>query len=197
MALEIVAVLDTARVTSGIHVVASSFGALPALELWRLRPAALLSLTLAGGLPRFTSAKDYPAGLDAARIERLGAQLAGDRAMVLDMFFRSLFTRAERERPAYAGVKALRAAGPLPSFAGLAGTLDLLEGTDLRALFSDVRAPVQFITGDADPICPLSVIEPLRALQPMLRVDVMKGCGHFPFLSHPEEFNTVVRGFTG
>jgi pimeloyl-[acyl-carrier protein] methyl ester esterase len=69
-----------------------------------------------------------------------------------------------------------------------------LKSEDLRDILRQVSVPVQFVLGDADPICPLAVKGPLEKLLASLRVDVIKGCGHFPFLSRPEKFNALLEG---
>ena len=195
MADQLAGVIDGAGVVKDVVLAASSFGGLAGLELWRRRPLLFRSLVFAGSLPRFTAAADFPAGLDAARIRKLSAQFAGDRALVLDMFYRSLFTPKERESAAYARVKELRAGVPVPSKEALDAFLDILQGTDLRRTLSGVKVPVQFILGDQDYICPLTVAGPLKQILPSARVDVMPGCGHFPFLSYPSEFNGLLQDF--
>jgi pimeloyl-[acyl-carrier protein] methyl ester esterase len=53
--------------------------------------------------------------------------------------------------------------------------------------------PVDLIFGDADHICPLAVVDPLRMLCPQARFTVMPGCGHLPFLTKPEDFNALIK----
>ncbi len=176
-------------------VIASSFGGLVVLKALEECPALAERLILVGSSPRFTSDKDYPAGLNEVKIRKLADQFKGDTGSVLDMFFRSLFTRVERESPQYALIKELRAKAPLPSRDALLVMLDILEKEDLRSVLGQVSIPVHFIFGEDDSICPITLIEPLKALCPSATMDVVKGGGHFPFLSYPDEFNRLVRGY--
>jgi pimeloyl-[acyl-carrier protein] methyl ester esterase len=176
-------------------VIASSFGGLVVLKALEECPALAERLILVGSSPRFTSDKDYPAGLNEAKIRKLADQFKGDTSGVLDMFFRSLFTRVERESPQYALIKELRAKAPLPSRDALLVMLDILEKEDLRNVLGQVSIPVHFIFGEDDPICPTTLMGPLKALCPSATMDVVKNSGHFPFLSYPDEFNCLVRGY--
>jgi pimeloyl-ACP methyl ester esterase len=184
-------------VREGTAVVASSFGGLVALKLWEKAPQMFTSITFAGSMPRFTACDGFPAGLDQERIRKLSGQLQGDTAAVMEMFFRSLFTRQEREGASYREVKTLLQKIPVPSQEALQGFLDILASADLRDILKTVDVPVRFILGDGDPICPVVVAGPVKALCPTARVDVMSGCGHFPFLSKPDEFNVLLRELAG
>ena len=196
MAAGVVQVLWQAGVRQA-HFVASSFGGLVALEVWRRSPEVFSALTLTGSVPRFTPCDDFPAGLDVPKIRKLAGQFEGDVRPVLDMFFRSLFTMTERQSGQYARIKELRRAVGLPDRAALLSMLDILEQADLRDVFLKFDRPLQIVSGDQDYICPLAALAALRAMKPSARIDIFKGCGHFPFLSRPGEFNRVVREFAG
>ena len=176
-------------------IVASSFGGLVALKVCELFPDLVHRAVYAGALPRFTAVEGFPAGLDPERIRKLAGQFQGNVGTVLDMFFRSLFTRKEKERPRYFQVKEIRSSAPLPQREALFGVLDMLEKDDLRPQLAALDKPALFIFGDTDYICPLAVVEPLRQLCPSAQIEVLKDVGHFPFLSIPEVFNRRVERF--
>jgi pimeloyl-ACP methyl ester esterase len=196
IAQEIRAVMDREGVGQAFFV-ASSFGGLVALKFFEKYPDRVTGLSFAGSVPRFTVDTGYPAGLDAQKIRKLAAQLEGDAATVLDMFFRSLFTRSERDSLQYGLIKGLRKQAKLPGREALLAVLDVLERTDLRDVLGRVKVPVQFIFGDSDYLCPLELMKPLRALCPAAKFTVVESSGHFPFLSRPEEVNGLLREFIG
>ena len=185
-------VLDEQGMTEGVSVVASSLGGLLAMTLLGQRPKLIRTLTLVGSVPRFTATDDFPSGLSAAKIDKMSVQIDQDPGLTLDVFFRSLFTPAERESAQYALIKEARKGLPIPSREVLKACLRILKETDLRRELAQARVPVQFILGDGDFICPLTVVEPLKGLIPSARIDVMPGCGHLPFLSQPEAFNGLL-----
>lgn len=178
-------------------IIASSFGGLVALKAFEKCPTVAGRFIFVGSLPRFTSDAHYPAGLDTKKIRKLAHQFTDDTGTVLDMFFRSLFTRTERASAQYPLIKQLRAQSPLPSKEALLTFLDILEAEDLRAILHRVHVPVHFIFGDSDLLCPLNVIGSLKEICPLASVDLIKDSGHFPFLSCPNEFNHLVKKYTG
>ncbi len=194
MAVQVRAQCREAGIAS-VDMVASSFGGLVAVRVCDLFPGFVRRLVLTGALPRFMAADDFPAGLDTAKIRKLAGQCAGDIGTVLDIFFRSLFTRKEKERPRYFQIRELRAGSLLPSREGLLGVLALLEKEDLRPEFARLSPACLLIAGDSDPLCPLAVVESLRSLLPTLELEVLKDVAHFPFLSIPDVFNRRVERF--
>jgi pimeloyl-[acyl-carrier protein] methyl ester esterase len=193
MADGVMAILGREGVERNVVVVASSFGGLVTLDLWQKHPELFRQIIFAGSVPRFTWTEDFPAGLNQAKISSLKGQMARDLNVAMDAFFRALFTPAERASAQYALIKELRKGASLPSIEVLNAYLDILGEQDSRAVLRTVTVPVGFIFGDADHICPLAVVEPLRMLCPKARITVMPGYGHLPFLSAPDAFNALLK----
>ena len=178
-----------------VNVVASSFGGLLALKLFRICPERFGRMSFVGALPRFTRTVDYPAGLDIDKIRRLSQQFKDDYPGMLDIFFRSLFSRRDREDPSFAAVKALRAQDKLPLEEAAQTYLNILEKEDLRDVCAGLPYRVQFISGTEDYICPVEVMPWLREAVPHGRFDMVEGAGHLPFLSRPIEYNQHLEDF--
>ena len=178
-----------------LNVVASSFGGLVAIELYRLIPEQIGRISFVGAVPKFARSPSYPAGLEIDKIRTLSQQFEGDYASVLDIFFRSLFTMKERESAAFKKVKELRQKEKLPQKEALTSFLDILEKADLRDRLSSIICPVQFITGSEDYICPVKVMEWVQEHMPNARLDFIDGCGHLPFLTEPEQYNELLENF--
>ena len=193
---------------SQLNIVASSFGGLIALELYRMVPQDIMRISFVGSIPKFARGPQYPAGLDIGKIHTLSSQfdpstvaqdsaqgLREDYGAVLDIFFRSLFTMPERDSERFQWVKELRRAEPLPRREALKCFLDILEKTDLRDRLAGVICPVQFITGSDDHICPAPIMAWLQEHFLNARFDVIEGCGHLPFLTKPDEYNELLEDF--
>ncbi len=178
-----------------VDLVASSFGGLVALKFVELYPESVHKLVLTGSLPKFVAVENYPAGLEAGAIHKLARQCERNVGSVLDMFFRSVCTTKERESAQYSRVKALRGNLRLPERDALLGVLSILEKEDLREVLHQWHKPCLFLLGDSDPVCPVSVVEPLRRGCSCVQVEILKGVGHFPFLTIPEVFNRRVERF--
>ncbi len=174
---------------------ASSMGGLVALELYRMVPQNVMRICLVGSIPKFARGNNYPAGLDIEKIQTLSQQFDGDYAVILDIFFRSLFTMKERESERFKWVKELRQAEELPKREALKCFLDILEKTDLRDRMASVICPLQFITGTEDYICPREIMDWVAQHTHNARFDFIKGCGHLPFLVEDKEFNRLLEDF--
>jgi pimeloyl-[acyl-carrier protein] methyl ester esterase len=180
---------------SQFSMLASSMGGLVALELYRMIPQDIMRVSMVGSVPKFAKSAGYPAGLDIERIRTLSAQFDGDYALMLDVFFRSLFTMKERQSDRFKRVKELRQNEALPSREALKHFLDILERTDLRDRIASVICPLQFITGTEDYICPRAVMDWLADHAHNARFDFIDGCGHLPFLVETAECNRLIEDF--
>jgi pimeloyl-[acyl-carrier protein] methyl ester esterase len=178
-----------------VRVVGSSFGGLLAIKMVGLYPQRFKCLILVGSQPKFSWAQDYPYGLGQGQIQKLSLQLCSDYPAIVDIFFRSLFTRQERVSRRFHWVQIFRRHQRYPDQEALLGYLAILADTDLRLTFAKISLPVQFINGTEDMICPRESYLTLAAVMPQARFDWLEGCGHFPFLSRPREFNGMLEGF--
>jgi pimeloyl-ACP methyl ester esterase len=194
MATDIRQILGHLGITH-FSLVASSMGGLLSLELYRMIPGAIMRMSLVGSIPKFARTADYPAGLDIPKIHMLSSQFDGDYAVVLDMFFRSLFTMKERHNERFKLIKQLREKGPLPKREALKHFLDILEKADLRDRLASVICPWQFITGAEDYICPRAIMDWVAEHAFNARFDFMEGCGHLPFLVEVKEYNRLLEDF--
>ena len=194
MALDVRQILSSIGI-SQFSLVASSMGGLVALELYRMVPQDIMRISLVGSIPKFAKGPNYPAGLDIDKIRILSQQFDGDYAAILDIFFRSLFTRKERESERFKWVKQMRAKEPLPQQVALKHFLDILEKADLRDRVASVICPLQFITGTEDYICPRVIMDWVALHAYNARFDFIDGCGHLPFLVEAKEYNRLLEDF--
>jgi len=194
MAMDIRQILSSLGV-SQFSILASSMGGLVALELYRMIPQDIMRISLVGSIPKFARSSNYPAGLDIDKIRKLSLQFDDDYAAILDIFFRSLFTKKERESERFKWVKQLRQQEPVPHREALKHFLDILEKADLRDRIASMICPLQFITGTEDYICPRVIMEWVEGHTYNARFDFIEGCGHLPFLIETKEFNRLVEDF--
>lgn len=178
-----------------VNVVGSSFGGLIGLYLLKTGPQRVSRISFAGSLPKFARTPDYPAGLDIARIRTLSAQFDGDYSAMLDIFFRSLFSRQDRESERFKWIKQFHKAEAVPRREALKKFLDILEYEDARDVLAHVNCRTQFINGTQDYIVPMDSMTWLEEMLPHANFDYLEGVGHFPFLTKPKEFNELLEGF--
>ena len=178
-----------------VNVVAHSFAGLLALKLYKVCPEQLQRVTFIGALPKFARSDNYPAGLDIERIRALSNQFDGDYGMILDIFFRSLFSKQDRDSERFQWIKHFREHDVLPRREALKKFLNILEHEDLRDILANLQYRVQFINGTEDYICTAEIVEWLKSAVEHGRFNDIKGAGHFSFLTRPREFNQLLEEF--
>jgi len=189
--IDIINALELAPVT----LIGSSLGGLVALKVYDVCPQIVKSMVFVGSQPKFARSADYPTGLDIASIRKLAQQIETHYPNMLNIFFRSLFTRQERATRRFKWIQTFRKADFTPDQKALLEMLNILETQDLRGVLDKIKVPVQFINGTEDTICPRSVYEKIKSQLPAAQFDWFEQCGHFPFLSRPHEFNRVLECF--
>ena len=66
--------------------------------------------------------------------------------------------------------------------------LTLLNECDFRAKLTDLRCSISFILGQQDAIVPVALAKNLQNQFDINDVQVLKQCGHMPFLTHTDAF---------
>jgi len=178
-----------------VGIVGSSLGGLVALKMYEVHPQAVSFIVFVGSQPKFAKSDDYPYGLDVGRFRKLSGQLQQNFQSMINIFFRSLFTKEERATRRFKWIQTFRKADFTPDKEAALSYLDVLEKEDLRQVLEKVSVPVQFINGTEDYICRKEMFEQLQEKMPQARFDWFSNCGHFPFLSQPYEFNKVLHNF--
>lgn len=179
-----------------VAVMGWSLGALTALRMTELLGDRLAALVLVGGTPRFCSDADYAHGLPAQDVRGLGLRLRRDYGATLGDFFKRMFATDELDHDQYQRIVrevVLGGRQPTPEVAQ-AGLL-ALAGEDVRSLLPTVAAPTLLLHGMADTICPAGTSRFMVDRLQHATLQLLPGIGHAPFLTRPEEFNTLVAEF--
>jgi len=178
-----------------VTLIGSSIGGLVALKLYQHFPETIQRIILVGAMPKFSKSPDFPHGLDIEKMRKLGDHLQTDYPSIVNIFFRSLFTKQERQTRRFKWIQKFRRDEKMPIRSALLEYLEIMEKEDLREVLKKVHVPVQFINGREDEICTRDTVAFLKKLSPNSRFDFFEECGHFPFLSKPYEFNQILEEF--
>ncbi|MCR4337726.1 MAG: alpha/beta fold hydrolase [Candidatus Omnitrophica bacterium] len=194
MTQDIYALLDYLKILK-TGIVGSSFGGLVGLKMFSLQPSRVSFLVSVGSQPKFINDSQYLFALDQERVNKLADQLSTNYPSMVQIFFRSLFTREERSSRRFRWIQAFRQNEDIPSREALLGVLDILKKEDLREVLSQISIPFQWINGAEDYICSKDLGGYLKEKIPHAQIHLFEKCGHFPFLTKPHEFNQVVEKF--
>ena len=166
-----------------------SLGGQLALQLASQQGLAVRRLVLIATSARFVQSPDWPAGLPAATLRALAAQLERDASRTIADILADFLELQVRGSLDAAAVRmglqqALQRHGmaqPLALRAGLA----LLEHNDLRELARRIDMPALVIAGQHDRVTPPAAAQALVRLLPQGELLQIPRAGHAPFLSHP------------
>jgi pimeloyl-[acyl-carrier protein] methyl ester esterase len=171
-----------------------SLGGLVALDLARRHAPLVTRLVLTAATPRFVQAPDWSAAMTPKVFVEFAAGLGRDyRATVLR--FLSLQAGGDAGRALIRRLRTELFAYGEPDPLALARGLGMLEHADLRGELKDILVPTLVVHGGLDRLCPPAAGEYLAAQLPDARLALLPGAGHAPFLSQPQRFGELVRGF--
>lgn len=173
-----------------VSVVGLSMGGQIALELYRLFPDRIDSLTLAATNPRAETRQGKTARVALA--ERLRTE--GMRDYTNEMLIGMMSANNVRELPSVADhVRTMMYTTPPEGAA--AALLGRAKRPDYTPLLRRVSAPTLLLAGQHDVFTPPGFTESMHVLVPDSVVEIIDGAGHLPNLERPERFNEVLRRF--
>jgi pimeloyl-ACP methyl ester carboxylesterase len=169
------------------HVVAHSMGTIIATHLAASEPARVASLALFGPL----LAPPDPAR--AAIRARAAQARAGDMQPIADALLRaSLSAETRVRRPA--AVAFVRESLMRQDPEGYARSCEALAEMG-PADTSRIECPTLLVTGDEDVVAPPQAVRMLGERIAGSRVEVLRGCGHWPLVEKPEECIGLLKRF--
>jgi 3-oxoadipate enol-lactonase len=179
-------VCDALRVDRA-HFVGHSYGTLIVQHLAAREPARVRALALFGAL-----AEPAPAAREAMRARAAAVRTHGmlDVAEATASVALSASTR-ESNPLAVAFVRESIAAHDAEGYAR--NCLALADST--AAPPEQIRCPVLIVTGEDDPVTPLSMGRQLAARVADARVESLPRCGHWPTIERPAECRRALRDF--
>ena len=184
-----------AAVPPGAVVLGWSLGGLVAQEAALRMPQRLRGLVLANTTPRFTTAADWSHAMPPEQLQEFAAGLTQDYR---DTLLRFLSLQVRGDDTGRATLRELRGslfAHGEPEQASLATGLELLRTSDLRSRIKEITIPTLVIAGGHDRLTPTQAGEHLADVIPGSKLEMFPKSAHAPFLSHGEEFASVLLRF--
>jgi len=165
-----------------------SLGGMVAMEMASEPFANLNGLILIGTSPCFTNSTDWAHGLPATQVKALRRNLLRRFETTLSDFFRLTFAGEEIDEERIGTIRRFAVYPGKAVDQQVASTLlEVLEQQDQRVLLKNLALPVLVIHGEHDQVTPLPAGEWLGAQLPEAKIEVIRGAGHAPFWSRPEQ----------
>lgn len=171
-----------------------SLGGLIATAMALNHASHVTKLINIGSSPKFVKTADWP-GMAISVLDNFAQSLTKDYKDTLTQFLLLQFMGCENPRLLLKNLRDNLRDHPEPQPDALRRALDLLATADLRSKLANIKCPNLYILGRLDALVPVSVGEQLASIAPQASIEIIKGASHAPFLSHPEEFITIMEKF--
>jgi len=170
-----------------------SLGGMLALQIAQRFPQHITALALIATTPCFRQQPDWAAGCDDDLFAAFEEAVSSQSPKVLNRFFGLMLHGDALNRRNYNALakRAVDRAHPT-SPQGLQGGLDLLASLDARATIATLDMPILVLHGEEDAIVSVKSGRWLADTLPNNQYHLLQDCGHAPFLTRPEQFNTIL-----
>lgn len=172
-----------------------SLGGLISLAMDKAYPQKIRKLVLMAATPKFVSNADWPAAMKPSVFENFASSLDVDQKQTLQRFLMLQAKGSIQSRETIRALSDQLANQPQPQPDALKQGLALLLDTDMRQALSDASCPMQLILGTRDTLIPESMADQAKKLNPALRVAMIDGVGHAPFIAQPQRCQELIEQF--
>ncbi len=172
-----------------------SLGGLLALQLALDFPQRIKALVLVASSPRFVQADDWPDAIQAEVLQGFAGELQTDFKKTINRFLAIQALGSEHAREELRLLRERVFVHGEPEQKALASGLKILMTTDFRQRLPQLQCPTLLISGERDTLFPVQAARRTQALIANARLSVVRGAGHAPFLSHPEDFVSALQEF--
>ncbi|TKB46348.1 pimeloyl-ACP methyl ester esterase BioH [Thalassotalea mangrovi] len=172
-------------------IVGWSLGGLVASQLAIRHPDLVAGLVNLCSTPKFSADDNWP-GIEPRLLTSFHASLAGDPQKTINNFLKLQAMGSEHVRQDIKTIQGLINQYPTADVKTLDHSLNLLEQVDLRAKLVNISVPHLRMYGRLDALVPQAVITQVDKLAPNSDVYTFKRASHAPFISHSDEFYTVL-----
>ncbi len=171
-----------------------SLGGNIALRLAEKYPQRVKSLILMASNPCFVE-KEAWAGVDGRVLKAFAVNMQKNGAATLLRFMSLQVQGMSDMKSCLQKIKTAMQACAMPTETVLMGGLAILQAVEQRNALQTIKIPVQIILGDQDNLVPACVAEQCKQLKDGIEVQIIKGAGHVPFISHEQSVVTLVQNF--
>ena len=169
-----------------------SLGGLVSLQLALSYPQKAAGLLQVATNPRFVRHDNWPTAIDSDVFTQFATALEKNASKTIQRFVALQVRGTDTSmRTVRALQRALDERG-LPHIEALRAGLEILSATDLTTTVAKLQCPVAWLLGDRDALVPVALAQTLKQLSPGVETGVIRGAGHAPFISHPEDFARAV-----
>jgi len=172
-----------------------SLGGMASLNAALHQPQQIKKVVMVAAQPQFVQTADWPHATPVNNLAVFTDNLTNNTEQTLKRFLGLQVRGIADEKVMLRSIRGIIDQRPLPQTEALQLGLDILNTANLRPQLSQQQRPIQFILGERDMLVPIATAGLVQKLMPQARIDIMKEAGHTPFLSHSEQFMTLLEEF--
>lgn len=187
--------LLAARFAEPLDVCGWSLGGQIALRWAMRRPSQVKRLALVSSTPCFVQKTGWPSAMAQDTLAAFADALRQDHALTLRRFLALQVRGSDDERELLARLRNMLQSRGAPDPAALQSGLCVLRDTDFREELMHVLQPTLVIAGSRDTLTPPEASRYLACSMPNARLAEIGRAAHAPFLSHRDEFVTLIADF--
>ena len=173
-------------------IIAWSIGGLIAIALQKLTKK-IKGVVFVASSPCFVNKENWPNVIDKKNISALQTSLKENTDKTLEYFSGLIAHGDTRLKQINKTIRKHLAAEE--NKATLSSWLDQMLTTDLREHFSEINCPVLAVFGENDSLIKASIEQDLKLLNQNIETQIIKDCGHAPFINNQQEFSKLINEF--
>ncbi len=193
--IEVLADLIAETLPQQGNVLGWSLGGMIAMQIALRHPEKIKRLILVGSVARFVCDNDWRYAISPDILHAFSESLNDDLQQTLQRFLALQIQSSDDSRSTLRKLRELMNSNDAPQPAALQGGLQILQNIDLRQQLSQLRQPTLMIFGKRDTLTRPQTAQQMLPLLPNAQLEIINGAGHAPFLSHGEQFTTLIEKF--
>ena len=178
-----------------VHLIGWSLGGLIGQQLALRYPNRIKRLMLIASTPSFVQRDAWPHAMAETVLEGFADSLVQDYRATLQRFLALQVRGSTQQQQGLRELKVQLFSRGEPDQHALRCGLSLLQEVDLRQAIAKIDVPVLLLGGERDTLVPEAALPAMAQLLKQAEVQIIKGAGHAPFLSHPTEVVSLIRTF--
>jgi len=165
-----------------------SLGGLVAINIAAQYPELVKKLVLIASSPQFANTESWEHGVKKSVIDSFANDLTLKYRETIHRFLAIQTFGSEKAKPVIRELKEKVFANGEPHIDSLSKGLQILKNCNLWEVAKNIQCPTLIILGEKDTLIPKSSGQETQKVISGSELQIIKGAGHAPFISHPDEF---------
>ena len=172
-----------------------SLGGLIAINIAAKYPQKVKKLILIASSPQFASSESWDHGIKKSIIDGFANDLTNNYRETIHRFLAIQMFGSDKAKPVIRELREKVFANGEPHIDSLSKGLQILKQCSLWTRAAEIKSPTLIVLGEKDTLIPKDSAEKTQETIPQSQLKIIKGAGHAPFVSHPDEFLKIINKF--